>query len=68
VLGVVVNPSGQASGPVALTALALDAGGRIVGAGAATAEPVPPNGRSSVEVPVVASAALAEVELYATSE
>jgi hypothetical protein len=68
VIGVVANPTGQASGPVALTALGLDAQGRIVGAGSATADPVPANGRSPVEVPIVVALAPVEVELYATSK
>jgi hypothetical protein len=68
VVGVVVNPSAQASGRVAVTALAFDAGKKIVGSGSATADPVPAQGRASVEVPVVSSPAVSEVELYATSE
>jgi hypothetical protein len=68
VVGVVVNPSEHPSGWLALSALALNADGRIVGAGATTAGPVPPNGRAAVEVPILAGTTLAEVELYATSE
>jgi hypothetical protein len=68
VIGTVVNPSGQGSGPVTVTALVLDRQGGIVGAGSARAAPLPPNGRATVEVPVVAGRAANEVELYATSE
>ncbi|MGQ9786296.1 MAG: hypothetical protein ACUVSJ_07535 [Anaerolineae bacterium] len=64
--GRLINPYPQNVTQLGLSAVAYNAAGDIIGGGYATLEAAPAQGEVTAEVPVVASAVPARVELYAT--
>ena len=65
VTGQVVNPYGRDVADVRVSAVAYDAAGDIIGGGYTFLDLAPANGRAPVEVPLVAEARPARVELHA---
>jgi len=66
ITGVVKSAFSQEVKNVAVSAIAYDAGGAIIGGGQMVLDRVPANGQAAAEVPVTVSGLPARVELYPT--
>jgi hypothetical protein len=63
--GIVTNSGAIGFDGAIVSAIAYNATGQIVGGGATTTGPIPPNGRVSVDVPITTSIPPIQLELYA---
>lgn len=66
ITGVVKSAFSQKLKNVAVSAIAYDAGGAIIGGGQVVLDRIPANGQAAIEVPVTVSGLPARVEMYPT--
>ena len=66
ITGVVKSAFPQDLKSVAVSAIAYDAGGAIIGGGQKVLDRIPANGQSAIEVPVTVTGSPARVEMYPT--